>query len=717
MIQVRCPECGFLQTISEERFLTLPSDFLTCPHCHARVPKEWQPVESENMPEEARHKMLAFSRRILNGGDVNRDMVYALESLVRHYGPLEDSAKALGIGYARLGETRKAEEFLALARNDAPADRDILSSLLQVRLEEQDFDDAVSLGQALIEASAGAAHDEDIARLVLALVGADRRSEARALISSYPGLDHRHALVREARRQVNRAGKLGIRSILSRWASLNRVFGGRSSDEEDVSSRHFRRSLEPRDFADEPFVTSPIDSIKQTPADTAAGTDRGERPSRAVADYWIYAAGEVVPRWESIRDRIAARSHEAEGTVPSIEMLRTLLDRKEMSIDYVSREEAPALFEYPDDLIPRNSRQFSDADRQTLQDARMIARVRASLTPQAGVDHLRPIMYLAEAVREEMRGVVQDAISYVLWGADAWKRVVDGDSLDLLGTHLRFEALEENGLVWIHTHGMAKFGMPDVEMEGVPDEFASTGMKLVTMMARGLIRASQQKKVNLSATFHLEGTPVLFRLKRHPGDEEGHFPAGSVKVYPYVADHDPTSPATTRHVLRMLTRKPSPEARPEQPVRRKTRTPAAARPESHESILRQRVLEAHRRSLTEFPAFKKRFQDGGLSPRHVFAVKAGFPLGENAYEWMWVSVDAWRGGTIVGFLENEPTARKDLHRGSRVQIAEREVFDWAITRDGAIAKGAYTERVMAQKPIPAVASVPTPAPYAEAMRP
>ncbi|MCA1960772.1 MAG: DUF2314 domain-containing protein [Desulfomonile sp.] len=708
MIQVRCPECGFLQTLSEERFLTLPSNFLTCPHCHARVPKEWQPVDSENIPEEARHKMLAFSRRILNGGDVNRDMVYALESLVRHYGTLEDSAKALGIGYARLGETKKAEEFLLAAQHDSPNDREILSSFLQVRLEEQDFDEAIAVGQALIEASAGAVHDDDIARLALALVGVDRRSEARALISSYPGLDQRNPLVREARRQVNRAGKPGIRSILGRWASLNRMFRG-STEETFPQSAHATRVLEASPIQREPVDPSFSQPCKSDQAALPGAGGRNRNRFQAIADYWIYASGDAIPQWEAIRGRMAAEESKADGKPSAAESLQSLLDKKALSVEYIYRKQSPALFEYPEDLIPRNSRGLSDNDRQIIRDARMIARVRLSTSRQTGLDHLRLVVQVTEAIREETGGVVQDAISHVLWGTDAWKRVADGRTTDLVSAHVHFEALEESGSVWIHTHGMAKFGIPDVEMEGVPDEFASTGMRLLTMMARSLIRALEIGTLSLQAKFHLEGTPVLFKLRRYPSDDEGHFPAGSLKVFPYVADYDPASPATMRHVLRMLARKPSREARPEGPDLRRTRTPHTATPEAQTTLLRQKLLEAHSRARTDLPVFKKLFQEWGMSPEQVFAVKVGFPLGDGAFEWMWVSLDAWRGGTIVGFLENGPTARKDLHKGCRVQVSEGEVFDWAIVRDGAIVKGAYTERVMPREGPPAAASGKDPA--------
>ena len=143
MVQVRCPECGYLQTLSEERFLSISDNFLHCPHCHARVPKQWAPSTADSVPEEERHKMLAFSRRILNGGDVGREVVYALEALVRRYGAMESSSKALGMGYAALGERVKAEEFLLQAREEDAGDREVLSCLLETLFAEGKFAEAV----------------------------------------------------------------------------------------------------------------------------------------------------------------------------------------------------------------------------------------------------------------------------------------------------------------------------------------------------------------------------------------------------------------------------------------------------------------------------------------------------------------------------------------------------------------------------------------------
>ncbi|MBM3300033.1 MAG: hypothetical protein FJY85_08765, partial [Deltaproteobacteria bacterium] len=239
MVQVRCPECGYLQTLSEERFLSISDDFLNCPHCHAKVPRHWDAEAGESVPEEVRHKMLAFSRRILNGGEVGREVVMALEALVRRYGAAAESHKALGIGYANVGEAKKAEEFLLQAREAAPDDLEILRCLLAVLLATKKFPEALDVGRTLLSLAATGADDQDVAGLALALIALDRRDEAERLMLSYPNLDGRNLLVKKARRGLNRGTGLGLAGVFGENGLLQRMLGrgwkqGREGSEDET---------------------------------------------------------------------------------------------------------------------------------------------------------------------------------------------------------------------------------------------------------------------------------------------------------------------------------------------------------------------------------------------------------------------------------------------------------------------------------------------------
>ena len=200
--------------------------------------------------------------------------------------------------------------------------------------------------------------------------------------------------------------------------------------------------------------------------------------------------------------------------------------------------------------------------------------------------------------------------------------------------------------------------------------------------------------LNPDASLNIPNTPFLFKLEDRPRDEENHFPAGSLKILPYVSDYDPQSPAAIKHVLTMLNSKVATHCN----SGRKTDPPAATpSPEPPADIAaaatRERLLKAHKKAKTDLPIFKKSFQQANGSHRHVYAVKVGFPAQGGAYEWMWVSLVAWRGQFLVGRLENTPVLRKDLSKGSRVEVSEGEVFDWVISESGEVVEGAYTEQI------------------------
>jgi uncharacterized protein YegJ (DUF2314 family) len=110
--------------------------------------------------------------------------------------------------------------------------------------------------------------------------------------------------------------------------------------------------------------------------------------------------------------------------------------------------------------------------------------------------------------------------------------------------------------------------------------------------------------------------------------------------------------------------------------------------------IKERLLEAHSVARAKLPAFKKSFQEGGHARTSVHAIKVGFPVHEGSYEWMWVSLDEWRGTSVVGCVQNTPLVRQDLRKGCRVELDEQEIFDWVIAQGGDIVQGAFTERAL-----------------------
>ncbi|MFH1114559.1 MAG: DUF2314 domain-containing protein [Pseudomonadota bacterium] len=698
MVRLRCPECGYLQTLSEERFLSISDDFLTCPHCHAHVPKHWEPESEEAVPDEVRHKMHAFSRRILNGGNATREVVHALESLVRRHGPVEESDKALGIGYAYIGETKKAEAFLIQALTKNPLDAEALHSLMEILMSRKKHKEAVEVGRAIIDILGGRTPDEDVAFLAVALSELGKKDEASAVLDSFPGLDPRNQAVKQAKKELGRGTGFGLGGLFRETGRLHKLFRGKGKDVPGRSSR----TAEDNVTAPRP---DPRPDASPSPVRGAAGpSGRAEpapRPSdkfRATLEYWIYAPESTPPEWEDVREALAERHPRKAERERIIKLLESLMERNDLTVDYILKKEAGDLFDYPEDLIPQNSRDLADDDRAVVLNAKVIVRIRLSLANYPGVEGLVFMVRFVEAIRGFTGGVVQDAISHTLWGTEQWKACVEDPKKNLLESHVQFDALDEGGTVWIHSHGMQKFGLPDVEIEGIPSETAAAGRHLVILVGETLVGARDAGLDFTSSPLSIPSRPIVFKVTFLPRDEEGHFPAGSLKIHPYVSGGDPESPDAIAAVLASLH---APAAHGNDGQGRKSEPPEVNRaagdgsgPAKQLEALRQRLLNAHKEARGDLPEFKKSFQQTHRNGAHVHAVKVGFPAQDGEFEWMWVSLDAWRGKSLVGHVENTPVLRKDLHKGSRVQINEGQIFDWVIVRGGEIVKGPFTENIV-----------------------
>jgi uncharacterized protein YegJ (DUF2314 family)/tetratricopeptide (TPR) repeat protein len=619
-------------------------------------------------------------------------MVYALESLVGHYGPLEESSKALGIGYLRLGETTKAQRFLLEALRGTPQDPDILRAFFKIRLVEENFEEAVQVGRALINAAEAVPAEEDIAGLALALVGLGKTSEARDLLEAHPGLDRANPLVKRAIRGATRGERQSIRSLLSRFVPLNRVLGRQPKEHQSASTdRRHPGGLPGEDLAQR--GQRPLDKYKLDSSRSSAMPAWATKRFPALLEYWVYAHGPDAPKWESIRDCFARLYADSDQRRQALTELESMLEKKDLTVDHISRRSAKKLFDYPEDLLPRNSKELNEADRATLKDAQIITRVRLVPADTSSPDYLVFMVRLVEAVRQDTEGVVQDAVSHTLWGSEQWTRRIADTSFDgILESHIHFEVLDEGGGIWIHSHGMQKFGLPEIEIDGIPPGFASSGLRMMFMVAETLLAAANKGALDFRSPLSIENTPFLFNTAISPRDDEEHFPIGSLRILPYLSDYDPHCPNAVKHVLKIFVSKFAGHKRlgkrgwPPSESRSDLEKTGNARQSSREAM-----LAAHRKARSELVDFRKSFQERGGSEGHIHAVKVGFPANGGQHEWMWVALDAWRGDSIVGYLENSPTLRQDLQKGCRVMISEGEIFDWVIMDSGSIVKGAYTE--------------------------
>ena len=77
---------------------------------------------------------------------------------------------------------------------------------------------------------------------------------------------------------------------------------------------------------------------------------------KALMEYWIYAPGSAIPRWEDIQDQLAKQHTHKGERERAFNSLESMLEKNNLTIDYVLKQDAKELFDYPEDLIPLNSR-------------------------------------------------------------------------------------------------------------------------------------------------------------------------------------------------------------------------------------------------------------------------------------------------------------------------------------------------------------------------
>jgi uncharacterized protein YegJ (DUF2314 family) len=128
------------------------------------------------------------------------------------------------------------------------------------------------------------------------------------------------------------------------------------------------------------------------------------------------------------------------------------------------------------------------------------------------------------------------------------------------------------------------------------------------------------------------------------------------------------------------------------PAARTGANPSAPRPMKSNVVAYSKQDKAMQAAKAEgrrtMPRFEKMWAD---SAPGTYSVK--FPLTQNgATEHIWLQVDRFQDGAVVGRLANVPVNGTKYQRGQNMSVPKSEVEDWMV-RDGNSIWGAYSARV------------------------
>ena len=306
----------------------------------------------------------------------------------------------------------------------------------------------------------------------------------------------------------------------------------------------------------------------------------------------------------------------------------------------------------------------SEASHKVLQSSRGFYRV--SFTP----GEPQPTVAVFEALwavrtmLELVEGVVLDVTAFKLHSVEDIEEIteLDFDIRDHISLHA-VEVGKGDTPLWIHSHGMTKFGLLDVEVFNLaePDLKAAEIFfhELCTDLAFGQAPPARTPVTTSVGTAFMMMPSIEARqlLRLVPQDTFN----GHEQEFMSVVSHE------GRHTVSELLGQ--------------YRERFEAETDEESTALQGMATEL-------LPAFKARFQRKGFMEPSTFLIRAPFevhPQGEKAEpedEKLWVEVITWEEDTIVGKLIDGGQSTTEWRKGAHVEIDESQVNAIGMSREG-----------------------------------
>ena len=273
-------------------------------------------------------------------------------------------------------------------------------------------------------------------------------------------------------------------------------------------------------------------------------------------------------------------------------------------------------------------------------------------------------LWCIRSLLENIEGVVVDVTSYKIHTSEDVEEIteLDFDIRDHITLHA-VEAGTTGTPMWVHSHGMAKFGLMDVEIFSLSEKDLQPAEtffhELCTDLAFGqgpTTRTAVSTSVGMG--FQLlpcdEARRNLFAVP--PETFDGH-ESGFLTV---------VSPEGRHSLSEVL---------------------AQYRDRFDEETVEE-AADLLQQAKAMLPAFKARFLRRGLMEPLTFAVRAPFEVhpdggkGEAEEEQLWVDVLQWEDAALVGKLVDGGESTTEWRKGAHVEIEESQINAIALSREG-----------------------------------
>ncbi|MFI6128997.1 DUF2314 domain-containing protein [Micromonospora sp. NPDC051141] len=372
-------------------------------------------------------------------------------------------------------------------------------------------------------------------------------------------------------------------------------------------------------------------------------------------------------------------------------LAKQMLDSPLMSVDTRSISEFPEL---PPDLLAA----FGATDEQLarLAAATHLVVVQAEYRPGWPPAHEWAARAVAAAIAETVGGDVVDVFGLQFLDPAAALRSLPDEQgrIRLVDWVLVPYSSDADGL-WFTTKGLRRFGLLELQAQGVPDHLTRAWGAVMTGAARRLLRDWTDGLAGEEVPAFVQ-LPVLATVTGHDiavayGNPEQHGATAPVLLRLEL------DPATDPDADSFLSLNPPP-GHPGPPGRYFAAACATLFNGIQPDIRYTRTDDAMSRAVATARAalgdIRARFLAGGLPAESQLVVKYGLP-GDDGPEYVWAGVTSWDAPErIVGASATDATTDPSVRIGSPVVVEASDVVDWAVLDGTGVLEGGWTQAVL-----------------------
>ncbi|GMU63130.1 MAG: hypothetical protein AMXMBFR34_48930 [Myxococcaceae bacterium] len=272
-------------------------------------------------------------------------------------------------------------------------------------------------------------------------------------------------------------------------------------------------------------------------------------------------------------------------------------------------------------------------------------------------------LWTVRTLLEIVDGLAVDTTAFKLHSPQDVEEIteLDFDIRDHLTIHAQ-QLGEDGKTTWIHTHGLAKFASPEVELFNISEDDMPAAETFLHELCNDLafgqgpaVRQVVSTSVGMGFIL-LPGDEARTNLFLDPEVFDGHLSG-------YVTVVSPEGRHSMSEILKHYRERFEEESDEEAEALQGTAT---------------RLL----------PLFKARFLRRGLMEPLNFVVRAPFEVhpegeeGEVGEEQLWVEIVSWTEDGLIGRLVDGGQATTEWRKGAHVEIDESQINALAVTREG-----------------------------------